>query len=288
MNHIFTKLLMCSTEHRKRSRGCQNSFYGYPQPPSPLQTCTTTQEVNYSMAHLCSFLLDCIEMNIKVNLWEENEAYDTKAFELNFHKTWNVQSSDLIGGKPFWNKIDNAVVPSIVSASTHLPTHKQRFRREQMRWLDEYGEIRGGKAVSVWSKGIKRQKREEGPDHGNEDSYKQMRLLEIHVQAGAQLAPILCFGVLCCVATDDTPANWRHGSHAVMTWPWTFNQNGAACRVGWFADDRPLCVFVSRVFRFPVSVGRVGNSCVSRRQRSTNRRGPCFRESGGLLSRTLR
>lgn len=70
--------------------------------------------------------------------------------------------------------------------------------------------------MSVWSKGIKQQKREEGRDHGNEDSYKQMRLLEIHVQAGAQLAPILCFGVLCCVATDDTLANWRHGSHAAM------------------------------------------------------------------------
>lgn len=36
------------------------------------------------MAHLCSFVLDCIEMNIKVNLW--NEAYDTTAFELNLHK----------------------------------------------------------------------------------------------------------------------------------------------------------------------------------------------------------
>lgn len=42
-----------------------------------------------------------------------------------------------------------------------------------------------------------------------------MRLLAIHVQAGVQLAPILCFGVLCCVAPDDTLANQptapRHG-----------------------------------------------------------------------------
>lgn len=36
------------------------------------------------MAHLCSFVLDCIVMNIKVDLW--NEAYDTTAFELNLHK----------------------------------------------------------------------------------------------------------------------------------------------------------------------------------------------------------
>lgn len=34
-----------------------------------------------------------------------------------------------------------------------------------------------------------------------------MRLLEVHAQAGAQLAPILCFGISGCVAPDDTPAN---------------------------------------------------------------------------------
>lgn len=35
------------------------------------------------MAHLCSFVLDCIVMDIKVNLW--NEAYDA-TFELNLHQ----------------------------------------------------------------------------------------------------------------------------------------------------------------------------------------------------------
>lgn len=53
-------------------------------PQLPPKTCTAPQEVKYSMAHLCSFGLDCIVMNIKVNLW--NEAYDTTAFQLNLHK----------------------------------------------------------------------------------------------------------------------------------------------------------------------------------------------------------
>lgn len=38
--------------------------------PPPPQKCPTTQEVSDSMAHLCSFLLDCIETNNKNGVWE--------------------------------------------------------------------------------------------------------------------------------------------------------------------------------------------------------------------------
>lgn len=65
----------CSTEHDNaavhgnRSRVCWVRIYGNPQPTTPpthpTKKCPNTQEVSDSMARLCSFLLDCVEMKTK-------------------------------------------------------------------------------------------------------------------------------------------------------------------------------------------------------------------------------
>lgn len=82
-SHLYKAACVFYRARKKEQRMSRTFLWLHLNSPPP-QTCTATQEVNYSMAHLCSFVLDCIEMNIKVNLW--NEAYDTTAFELNLHK----------------------------------------------------------------------------------------------------------------------------------------------------------------------------------------------------------